>query len=149
MRKVKTDLLELMDAFDNCRIGYQFYLDIKTGEILHISDEWMDTNEIEEIYDRIESEPERYLDVPTDSSREGYRDMEAFAEIVEDRNLREKLEIALNGRGAFRRFKDVLFGYPEKRKEWFKFKDERLKRRVNEWLEVNKIEPEIVNGVGG
>jgi len=37
MRKVKANLSELMDAFDECRIGYEFYLDLKTGELLHVS----------------------------------------------------------------------------------------------------------------
>jgi hypothetical protein len=32
----------------------------------------MDTNETEEIYERLDSEPERYLSIPTESSREGY-----------------------------------------------------------------------------
>jgi len=45
-----------------------------------------------------------------------------------------------NGRGAFRRFKDVLLSYLEKREEWFKFQNERLEKRVMEWLEENEIE---------
>ena len=140
MRKVKANLSELSEAFDNCRIGYEFYLDLKTGEVFYISDEFMDTDEIEKIYQRLDDEPERYLSIPTESSREGYQDMVAFTESLEDENLKEKLRIALDGRGAFRRFKDVLLNYPEKREEWFKFKDERLKKRVMEWLEENEIE---------
>jgi hypothetical protein len=140
MRKVKANLSELIDAFDNCQIGYEYYLDTKTGELLLVSDEFMDTNETEEIYERLDSEPERYLSIPTESSREGYQDMVAFTESLEDENLKEKLWIALNGRGAFRRFKDVLLSYPEKREEWFKFQDKRLEKRVMEWLEENEIE---------
>ena len=142
MRKLKINLIDLTDAFDNSRIGFEYYLDVKTGEIFYTSDEAMDTDEIEEIYERIECETDRYLNIPIDSSRDGYRDMETFSNTVEDENLKEKLCIALNGRGAFRRFKDVLFGYPDKREEWFKFKDERLKHRVFEWLEINEIEIE-------
>lgn len=142
MRKVKANLNELIDAFDSCCIGYEHYLDLETGEILLVSDEVMLTDEVEEIYERIDSERDRYLDIPTDSSREGYRDMEAFAETVEDENLKEKIWIALDGRGAFRRFKDVLLGYPEKREEWFKFQEQRLKQRVMDWLEENEIELE-------
>jgi hypothetical protein len=140
MRKVKANLSDLMDAFDDCRIGDEFYLDVKTGELLRVSDEFMETDETEKIYERLDSEPERYLSIPTRSSREGYQDMVAFSESLEDENLQEKLWIALNGRGAFRRFKDVLLSYPEKREEWFKFKDERLKKCVREWLEENEIE---------
>jgi len=140
MRKVKANLSELIDAFDNCQIGYEYYLDTKTGELLLVSDEFMDTGETEEIHERLDDEPERYLSIPTESSREGYQDMVAFTESLEDENLKEKLCIALNGRGAFRRFKDVLLSYPEKREEWFKFQDERLEKRVKEWPEENEIE---------
>jgi len=140
MRKVKANLSELMDAFDNCRIGYEFYLDLDTGELLRVSDEFMMTDETEKIYERLGSERERYLSIPTESSREGYQDMVAFTESLKDENFKEKLWIALNGRGAFRRFKDVLSNYPEKREEWFEFKDERLEKRVMEWLEENEIE---------
>ena len=116
MRKVKANLSELMDAFDDCHIGDEFYLDVKTDELLRVSDEFMETEETEKIYERLESEPERYLSIPTESSREGYRDMVAFTESLEDENFKEKLWIALDGGGAFRRFKDVLLNYPEKKR---------------------------------
>jgi len=141
MRKVKANLSELMDAFDNCRIGYEYYLDMKTGGLFYLSDEFTMLDEIEKIYDKMDSERERYLSIPTESSREGDQDMVAFAESLKDENLKEKLWIALNGRGTFRRFKDVLLGYPEKRQEWFEFKDKRLEERVIQWLEENEIEP--------
>ncbi len=80
------------------------------------------------------------MSIPTESSREGYQDMIAFTESLEDENLKEKLCVALNGRGAFRRFKDVLLSYLKKREEWFKFQNERLEKRVMEWLEENEIE---------
>ena len=140
MRKVKVNLSELINAFDDCCIGYEFYLDTKTGELLYTSDEFMDSEEIEKIYERMENEPERYLSIPIESSREGYQDMAAFTESLKDENLQEKLWIALSGRGAFRRFKDVLSNYPEKRQEQFAFKNERLKKCVMEWLEENEIE---------
>jgi hypothetical protein len=54
---------------------------------------------------------------------------------VKDEHLAELLEVAINGKGAFRRFKDVLLRYPEKRERWFKFKDERMEERALEWLE--------------
>jgi len=61
--------------------------------------------------------------------------MEDFIATVEDEHLAELLEVAINGRGAFRRFKDVLLRYPEERERWFRFKDERMQERACEWLE--------------
>ncbi|MEF8874966.1 MAG: UPF0158 family protein [Candidatus Thermoplasmatota archaeon] len=69
--------------------------------------------------------------------------MQDFIQTVEDEDLREKLWIAIDGKGAFRRFKDVLRLYPDVRERWFEFKDERVERRVVEWLE-RKLEPETV-----
>ncbi len=36
-------------------------------------------------------------------------------------------------KGTFRRFKDVLIFYPKERERWFKFKNEKVTERVNEW----------------
>ena len=140
MRRVKAILSDLIDAFDNCRIGEQYYLDLKTGEILHTSDEFMEEDDLQEIYESLDEERERYLNIPEEGSHEGYRDMVAFVESLEDENLQEKLAIALDGPGAFRRFKDVLLRYPQTEEEWFEFQNERLKKRVMQWLEENEIE---------
>jgi hypothetical protein len=63
------------------------------------------------------------------------RNMQAFIATVEDDHLSELLEVAINGKGAFRRFKDVLLNYPEERERWFQFKDDRMKERALEWLD--------------
>src|SRR5919202_1231836 len=44
------------------------------------------------------------------------------------------LERAIAGRGAFRRFKDTLFEFPELRDAWFRFRDTRMQRRAIEFL---------------
>ena len=85
---------------------------------------------------------ERFIQMPTQESRDGYRDMAEFAEAVGDRHLQELLSVALNGKGAFRRFKDVLADYPDTRKQWFEFSEQKVKERILEWLESEEIEVE-------
>jgi hypothetical protein len=63
-----------------------------------------------------------------------------YIETIKGANLKEKLSIAISGSGAFRRFKDVLNSYPKERERWFKFKDEKVMERVNEWLDEEGIE---------
>ncbi len=131
--KVTVDLEELCVAFESSSVDNQYYLDLETGEIINISDEFMDREEREELEKKVEDGfGKRYVSVPYASSDEGYRDMEDFVEMVKDQDLKEKLCIAIDGRGAFRRFKDVLLGYPEERERWFKFKDARVTERVKE-----------------
>lgn len=91
---------------------------------------------------KIESDvDERYLRVEADDSSEGYRDMEEFAATVTDQRLRDRMEMALDGRGAFRRFKNVLATSTEERERWFAFKSARLRERIVEWLHAEGIEP--------
>ena len=73
--------------------------------------------------------------IPKAESHEGYEDMEDFIATVEDEHLRELFEVAINGKGAFRRFKDVMARYPEERERWFCFKDDKMKEGALEWLE--------------
>ncbi len=70
-----------------------------------------------------------------------YSWMTEFTASVTNTRLRDRLEIALDGRGAFRRFKDVLAEYPAERERWFRFRDDRVRKATREWLEDHDIEP--------
>ena len=83
----------------------------------------------------------RYIRVERDDPYGDYRDMERFIGTVEDAHLRERLWNAIRGRGAFRRFKDLLARHPQVEEAWFDFKDARLQKRVANWQETRDIEP--------
>lgn len=55
-----------------------------------------------------DEDPDRWLAVWCEGSRDAYQDMEDFIDALDDDNLAERLAIAISGRGAFRRFRDVL-----------------------------------------
>jgi hypothetical protein len=83
----------------------------------------------------------RYIRVERDDPYDDYRAMERFIDTVNDAHLREHLWSAIRGRGAFRRFKDLLARHPQVQEDWFAFKDARLRKRVTNWLEFHDIEP--------
>ena len=83
----------------------------------------------------------RIVRVPREDSREGYREMEAFIDTVENAHMRDHLERAIRGRGAFRRFKDTLLDDEAERQRWFVFKNRRMEQRVVAWLGTLGIEP--------
>ncbi|OIO96743.1 MAG: hypothetical protein AUK03_03435 [Anaerolineae bacterium CG2_30_64_16] len=89
----------------------------------------------------------RFIAVPQVDSHEAYGDMEDLITTVKNPHLRELLEVAIMGRGAFRRFKDVLLNYPHERERWFAFRDARMAEQVREWLADHDIEP--ISGTGG
>ncbi len=133
-KAVNIDLDGLCSAMEDSSSEHDYYLDLNTGEILFVSD-YMDDEESKSLRSRIDEEPDHYQRIPRVESYEGYEDMENFTATVEDEYLAELLERALNGKGAFRRFKDVLLRYPEEREKWFRFKGERMRRRALEWLD--------------
>ena len=132
-KTLKIDLDELCSAMENSSYEHEYYLDLDNGEILFLS-EYMDDEETRKLKDQIEEDFDRYERIPKAESHEGYEDMVDFIATVKDEHLAELLEVAINGKGAFRRFKDVLLNYPEERERWFQLKDDRTQERALEWL---------------
>src|SRR5262249_4354767 len=82
-----------------------------------------------------------FLRIEPASSREQYRWMERFVGSVSDEALRERLIISIDGKGAFRRFKDVLLAYPAERERWFSYRAALLHWHIQNWLEQHEIQP--------
>lgn len=133
-KQLKINLDELCAAMDDASYKNEYFLDLQKGEVLLIS-EYADEGETEELKERIDEDFKRYKRVPKAESNEGYRDMEDFITAADNEHLAELLEVAINGKGAFRRFKDVLLNYPEERERWFQFKNDRMRERAMEWLD--------------
>ena len=81
-----------------------------------------------------------FLTVPHDPSGETWEDMQDFAATIANNRLRNDLGEVLEGPKPFRRFKDLLDRHPVEREAWFKFKNERLRKRVVAWLNEEDIE---------
>jgi hypothetical protein len=67
--------------------------------------------------------------------------MERYIPMVEDPDLQGKLTQAIDGKGAFRRFKDVLMAYGPERERWFSFRSERLRIFMEAWLNAHALNP--------
>jgi hypothetical protein len=83
---------------------------------------------------------QHYIAVPTADTREDYRAMRDFIETVANPLLRSQLAYAIQGRGAFRRFKDILLVHLDERERWFAFSAARVRERVLVWLAEERIE---------
>ena len=135
-RDVPVEWEGLEDAFENNAPEVHSYLHLKTGEVLRVVDGIADP----EMHSRIASDSE-YMRVEPVSSREQYRWMERFIPLVEEVELRQKLLGAIDGKGAFRRFKDVLMGHVQERERWFAFRSERLRVFMEAWLGAHALRP--------
>ena len=134
-RRVAVSWEALEDAFENNAPEVHSYLQLNTGEVIRIVDGIADPG----MHSRIMADSS-YLRIDPVSSREQYRWMERFVATIEDADLRQNLLSAIDGKGAFRRFKDVLMHFPVDRERWFSFRSERLRVSMLSWLEANGIE---------
>jgi len=121
------DLGDLVQALEDHSHEHSWWLDPRSGEVVLWSDYFESQGE---------PDPESRGLIPIEpiSSGMGYADMQDFIAQVREPRARMTLERAIEGRGAFRRFKDTLFDFPELREAWFKFHDARMVRQALEWL---------------
>jgi Uncharacterised protein family (UPF0158) len=132
--EVAVDWEALEDAFENNAPEVHSYLHLTTGEVLRVVDGIADP----QMHSRIAADSS-YVRVEPVSSREQYRWMERFIQMLDPSDLRDELTLAIDGRGAFRRFKDVLMVNAPERERWFAFRSERLRVFMEAWLEAHAL----------
>jgi hypothetical protein len=101
---------------------------------------WME-DEVELVLEVLLDGNGRYALIPKRYSIEAHQVMVEFLETVEDSVMKGELTIALNGKGAFRRFKNVLISYPKERKRWHGYNAKAMEKVIIEWLKSLGIEP--------
>lgn len=130
------DLDALAEALEDHSDFLRWFIDPVSGELLAWSEDM----------DEPDPEESGALYIYPTPSHEAYSDMQDFVERVDDARAADLLGRAIEGRGAFRRFKDTLFEFPELRDTWFAFHDVRMRRRALEWLSsVGFVQESAVN----
>lgn len=135
------ELSELLEAEFGSDGGH---LDLRSGEVWSASaiDNSADAGLSVPAFD----DATRWRYVAPEGSDEGYRDMQAFIVGFVDRDRADRLLIAIDGRGAFRRFKQALARWPEEEHRWYRFSDERRRGRARAWLADAGYRPAVSTG---
>jgi len=128
------------------------YWSKKTGKVVLITDEIMEAAEggapLEEYPDWMH-EPitiagdilkhgADYVALPSKYDINEFRIMESFCSGQKDPKITETLLQDIKGRGAFRRFRNRMHELGLER-EWYKFKEEALKKIAIEWCQENHL----------
>ena len=135
MAGIRIDWAALESAFENHAPDVSSYLNRETGEIVVVSSRAREGGD-----DVIRQNPALFTHIDPVASREQYRMMERFIETVNIPALKTQLGDAIVGKGAFRRFKDVVGRHAEERKRWFAFRDVLLHLHVLDWLKQQRVE---------
>lgn len=113
------------------------YLDLNTGQVYdETATDPMIVGQDEAI--DVENEPDRWLRLDRTGSGSRWQDMAAFAGQQHDQALRERLERAIAGKGAFSRFRDIVHG-ENLSDHWYAFSNDRQMGRAREFLADNGI----------
>ena len=113
-----------------------FYSTIEE-RLICVFDGLVDGEENSELIEEIECSDD-YILVPNKYDVDEYSMMERFIYTIPSELIQSRLEELIQGKGAFRRFKDAIFnlGITE---EWYKFRDECYKEFAKEWCEYHNI----------
>ena len=137
---MKVKLEDVLEAMDFVNDDMQYYYDVKNEKVLMIFDGMVDGEDNPELIAEIEdSFIEEYIPLPGQYEINEYRIMEEFVYNLPDGRNQDTLERAIQGRGAFRRFKDRLYDLNLEQK-WYDYRDSAYERIAKEWCEKYNID---------
>jgi len=124
-------LQNIVDALEILPEEWHVFLDLQTGEIVTVTDE-LNAHEADL------SESADHVALPSKYDVHEYKIMENFCYSIKNQDLREDLLNAIDGEGAFRRFKNIIRrrGIAD---EWYKYRTSALTSIATEWLERHGI----------
>jgi len=148
---IPVKLQDVVDQMDMLSDESSAYLNRVTGEMVYVpegerfpgedEDDWDDSpdpenEESEDIEEVLKSDD--YIALPGKFDIHEWSIMEDFTSSVDDEAMRDELQAAIHGRGAFRYFKDTVrrLGIQQ---DWYDFRDEAFKEIARDWLQANDI----------
>ena len=134
-KSIDLDILET--AMEDSDLGNRYFLNLVTGEVVCFSDDLGLSDEDERLLAEIDGSND-YVAIERIPSHEAYQWMVDFVDEMvapADEHAAETLAMAINGKGAFRRFKDTLHRVDDQwLQAWYQWRDKRLEAAVGEWL---------------
>ena len=126
-------IVEALEMTDN---ETEFFFDREKEDTVMLSEYSDDYKQISDMID--EDEDDRFVRLPSQREINEYGMMEEFVNSIRNDNQRATLEMAISGRGAFRRFKDTVIRFGIEKK-WYAFRDKEYLRVAREWCEENNV----------
>ena len=140
----KVPLHLVYDAIESANEVFDQYLDTKEMEVVSLPNMDSDIADVldedEELMELIESdEDNRFLPLPSQFDLHEYSVMEDYIDELEDKQLARRLAQAIRGRGAFRRFKDILIDLG-KIQSWYDYQNQYYWNYARRWCMEHDLE---------
>lgn len=89
--------------------------------------------------DEIDELFEKSIILPTQYEVNEYQIMEGFIDTIDNLEIKNNLHRLIQGKGAFRRFKDYCFEL-NIIQDWYNYKEEKYKEIAIKWCKQNELE---------
>lgn len=134
MPELNVDWAALHSAFQMAMPEVRCFLSLEDGKVVKLTPG-------DPSAAQAQASGDKFVAIDTIPSRIQYQWVDDFTKSIEDETLRARMEAAINGKGAFRRFKDILLTMPDERRRWFEFRDQKMRDRIVAWIHEKGIEP--------
>ena len=135
---VRVPLQVVIDAVESADDEWNQFLDIATMEAVSVPESLFIDNfgdEYQKLSDMIdEGFNSRFFRLPSPYDIHEYSIMERFIWSLPEGAIQDRLENAIRGRGAFRRFKDSIYRL-DIEQEWYDFRANAYREIAVEWCE--------------
>ena len=136
LRPLSVELDDVGEALCE-QAGSENYLDLQTGTVwLHTMSDFGVADDLDVDFD----DETRWLFLEGEGSHDAYRDLQRFIATVEDHDLAARLTRAIEGRGAFGRFRSVLERDPVEYTRWHRYDADARLGHARSWLAAHGYE---------
>jgi len=126
---------ELLNAFTSGPEEHVYFLDKMTGEIFFVCAALED----DDFWRHIETNQERFLEIPHFDLRGEKQIMSNFISMIKDSDLKTLLDVFQSGQKPLGDLDDILEFFPEDQVKLTELKDDFLSRRMKTWLEEHNL----------
>ena len=125
---------QLKEIAEQLSMGFRAFMHKEKGEFLFFPDrmQYMDEDfsAWQQEIDKVEENPDDYIEIEKWTSGDASRIMSDFAEEVKQIDLKNRLFQALNNPKPFREFRFIVDNHGDLREDWFAFRDKRQQEFV-------------------
>ena len=138
---MKIKLHQVIDAIESANDSITEFYDTETGETVSLFDSFIHDETDEELADLIENSYGRFLRFPTQYEIHEYSIMEDFVDSLPANAAQRELYVALDGKGAFRRFKNSIRHHGLEQ-QWYDYQAQAYREIAIRWRQDEEIEYE-------
>src|SRR5699024_7653161 len=121
---------------------FEYYYNSENGETIMYADPMLTGIDQSDFLEELETDVNhKYIQLPTKFDINDYHIMETFIWGLKNENMQDELEEAIQGRGAFRKFKNKIQKL-KLEEQWFSYRDNAYERIAIRWCEAHHIKYE-------